>query len=521
MRAAAGGAAGISAWVLACAAACIALLVIPGQTVVSVYVNDLFIFLDGAHRIASGQVPNRDFHTALGPLVYYLPAAGYALTGSLGSAMPAAMALSIALLAPPMVWILASRVRPLLALPFAAFLVLITAVPLNLGEAVSALSFAMFYNRIAWVALALLVIMYLAPERPLRWRILWDACSAAFLVLLMLYSKISYGAVAVALLGLVLLHPAHRSWAALALALVAAAALTAEAFWGGTAAYVADLRIAGNVSGGMRGGFGEIANTVLHNFADYVLYSLLVGLVLWRSPRILDFLFYGFCAASGLLIVIQNSQAWGIITLHAGAIVAAESLVRGARAQYDERPWSLSAGAPIVMLALVLPTIAHCAIALGLHAVLASERPVSRFGLPRFDRIRVANLWPVTDYEFSVQFLSSLEDGANAIAGLDASRIVVLDFIGPFSAGLGLQPPRGDSSWLHWGRNIDDRHYVPPLHLLADASIVLEAKRGINGAPLWRLYGSYVEANFEMFRETDFWRVHLRRERPTAASETL
>ena len=69
---------------------CALLLAGPGRTVTTAYVNDLFIFLDGAHRVASGQVPNRDFHTALGPLVYYIPAAGLLLSGHLGAAMPLA-----------------------------------------------------------------------------------------------------------------------------------------------------------------------------------------------------------------------------------------------------------------------------------------------------------------------------------------------------------------------------------------------------------------------------------------------
>ena len=50
--------------VLALAAACALLLIIPGGTVVAKHLNDLFIFLDGAHRIVSGQVPNRGFHAA-------------------------------------------------------------------------------------------------------------------------------------------------------------------------------------------------------------------------------------------------------------------------------------------------------------------------------------------------------------------------------------------------------------------------------------------------------------------------
>ena len=44
------------------------MLALPGRTVTSKYLNDLLIFLDGAHRIAVGQVPNVDFHSSLGPL---------------------------------------------------------------------------------------------------------------------------------------------------------------------------------------------------------------------------------------------------------------------------------------------------------------------------------------------------------------------------------------------------------------------------------------------------------------------
>src|SRR3954454_10527292 len=108
----------VAGLILAIAALCALLLALPGQTVTTVYVNDLLIFLDGAHRIASGQVPNRDFHTALGPLVYYLPGAGYRLSGTFGGAMPAAMALAVAALAPVIAYVAASRLRPAIALPF-------------------------------------------------------------------------------------------------------------------------------------------------------------------------------------------------------------------------------------------------------------------------------------------------------------------------------------------------------------------------------------------------------------------
>src|SRR4051812_13842616 len=137
--------------IVAMAAVCALSLALPGQSATAKYVNDLFIFLDGAHRVVSGQVPNRDFHSVLGPVVYYIPAIGLFLTGSLGAAMPIGMALLIALAAPVMEHILGSRIRPAIAVPFAAFLLLILTVPMNLGEGFISLSFGMFYNRVGWV----------------------------------------------------------------------------------------------------------------------------------------------------------------------------------------------------------------------------------------------------------------------------------------------------------------------------------------------------------------------------------
>ena len=125
---------------LAVAAVFALLMAVPGETVTTAYVNDLFIFLDGAHRIASGQIPNRDFHTALGPFTFYLPAVGFWLSGTLGGAMPTGMALLILVLALPIVHVLGSRLRPMIALAFGIFLLLILAVPMNLGESIASLS---------------------------------------------------------------------------------------------------------------------------------------------------------------------------------------------------------------------------------------------------------------------------------------------------------------------------------------------------------------------------------------------
>jgi len=240
---------GAGPYLLGFALVCSVILVLPGRTVTTAYLNDLVIFLDAAHRIVWGQVPNRDFHSALGPLAYYIPAAGYRLAGSFGAALPVGTALTTLALAPLLAHILVSRLTPILALPSGAFLLLILIVPMNLGESIASLSFAMFYNRIGWVALGALLLMYLQPlpGQPHReWR---DRAAAALLTLVMLYTKATYGLVALAFLLFMLTDRRQPRWAARALGIVLLTVLLIEIVWHSSAAYLADLLLDGKVNG--------------------------------------------------------------------------------------------------------------------------------------------------------------------------------------------------------------------------------------------------------------------------------
>ncbi|WP_260685703.1 hypothetical protein [Rhizobium laguerreae] len=70
-----------------------------------------------------------DFRTSLGALTFYIPAAGYGLSGSMGGAMPVGMAIVILLFAAVAAEILGSRMHKALGLPLAAFLLLLVAAP--------------------------------------------------------------------------------------------------------------------------------------------------------------------------------------------------------------------------------------------------------------------------------------------------------------------------------------------------------------------------------------------------------
>jgi hypothetical protein len=272
-------------------------------------------------------------------------------------------------------------------------------------------------------------------------------------------------------------------------------------------------------------GFVDLAIGFLRHLADYVMLGIFVALVLWRTRSLRDFLFFGLCAGPGLLIQNQNSQPWGVITIHAGAAVAAELLLRSGSQQQAAKgnPLPLAAGAPLLLLGLLLPTGLHCFMALGLHAGLAAAKVGEPFGLPGFERIRLALLWSPGDHAFSTAYLTSVRDGARLLATLPEKpqNVSVLDFANPFSAGLGLKPPRGDNAWLHWGRNVDAAHFLPPDQLFAGVQVLMDPKWGINSAPLRDLYGEYVRTAFEPLRESDFWMVRQRRERTLSADSHL
>lgn len=489
-----------------------ALLALPGATVTTKYVNDLFIYLDGAHRIWSGQVPNVDFHSSLGPLAFYLPAAGYGLTGSMAAAMPVGMALVVVLFAIVIAEIIGSRMQWTIGLPLAAFLLLIAAAPANPGEWLGELTFAMFYNRLGWATLGLLLVMYLPRTRQSPRTEMKDAACATFLVLLMLYTKITYGLVNVAFLLFLLSDRRQYRWAILSLGLCIAIVLLIEAIWQGGLDHLADLRLANQVSGGVPSA-RILTDIALRNLADVTIYAIFAVLLLLSRRRLRDLLFIGFCVATGFLIIDQNFQTLGILTLGASAAVIAELLLRSEIAPKFRR---LSRGLPMLLAALLLPATVSNAASLTIHFLYALSGKGEQVPLPNFEGIRLVPMWSTGQYDYFRRYNETLADGAAALADLgeQPAHVVVLDFVNPFSAGMPLPPPAGDSAWYHWGRTLNRDHHPPAEEIFADAALVLDPKSPIEiwtAAGMRDIYADYIADHYELVTETDYWRIYRRR----------
>ncbi|AJC83177.1 hypothetical protein IE4803_PC00632 (plasmid) [Rhizobium etli bv. phaseoli str. IE4803] len=496
--------------IIVVALASAAMLALPGRTINAAFINDVLIFIDGAHRIAFGQVPNRDFHTALGPLVFYIPAAGYLLSGNFGAAIPLGMAIVLVSFIPAMIRILGSRLAPSLAAGLGIFLLLILAAPINLGSSIWYPSFAMFYNRIGWVALGLLLVMYLAPHSPARRNDIADALAALFLLLVSFYTKVTYGLAGIGLIAIILSDRHQRRWGVTALLLTALAMVAIEFFWRGTAQHIEDLRAAARVSGGHD--VGSILKNIRENFSDLTVFAAVASLGLWQSRSLRDLVLCGFCIGAGVALINQNAHSWGIITLYCGAIVLAQKTAwvePGNESRAAGRLARAAGALPLIGILFLLPPIVHHSAAVALHTALATEKAGQSLGLPQFDDVREVDP-PGGEPDFIRRYLDNIVTGGALLQSLPvpAERVFVLDFANPFSAGLGIRPPAGDTAWLHWNRNINERSYIPPDVLFADVKIVMVPKTGINSLPLQELYGPFLSANFDVVRKTSEWTIY-------------
>jgi hypothetical protein len=250
---------------------------------------------------------------------------------------------------------------------------------------------------------------------------------------------------------------------------------------------------------------------VLNNFYDLVVAGLLAGLALFHTRRLLDLLFYGLCLGAGILIISQNAHAWGIITLFAAGVVAAET---GLRSASVSRPRVLGwSGAPLLFWLLILPPLGKYAVAMTLYVALASSGFGTGLALPNFADVRFGRLWSPGDNGFTELYIGNFGEAAELLGQMDdPQRVLVLDFANPVSAGMGLLPPRGDISWMHWGRNLDAEHHPLPQELFADVAVVMIPKIGINSAQLEELYGPFIVQHYALFAETDGWTVYRLRE---------
>ncbi|MGE4078609.1 MAG: ABC transporter substrate-binding protein [Reyranella sp.] len=473
--------------------------------------NDMtwdFVYnLSGAWHLWNGQAEHLDFHDPLGLLSFLPTLFGFELVGLspaaflVGASLVSAVAFVSAALA-------AMRRLPLV--PAAFFVVFVSLLPLrpaNVGESLTAYTFAMSYNRYGWSLLAVLTLILFVPPRDDRRLDLLDTAIAGLLLTAFFYLKITYFAAGLALAVLAAIvspHVRHRP--AVPMIMAALIVLNAVAPW--NHAYLADILDAVE-AGAVRSKLTFHVNNFFTNVeasAAYVAAVLFAAWLWWRGLASLRLP----VAVAGIFVVAlfvlsQNHQTHGL----PAAIVIAFLLYDHLRRRSDV----MASAAPVLMI-FPLFVVAASAISIWAYHVRAQDKsdlqvvaqtnlkglavPIERSGLldafaagkPSHALLNWSRaLQPhveltATEYvDTIIEAAHLLADGQHRPGG-----VVVLDQVNPFPFMLGWVPPRGGNLWSATGAPVR-----PASEVFADADYVLIPKFSTDAAWTERAAKAYTE----------------------------
>ncbi len=531
-------------------------LAVPGASFQTHLVHDHLIFADLAHRVANGAVQHLDFHSPLGILTALLPAWGYYLTGTYGAALPTAHALFLLGLTPLLLYAVQTRLRWFIALPLGAYLLLLVATPLLPGHVVSVLTWAMWYNRLGWAVLIILVLLALPPNRDRQPLVLGDALVAAVLVGILFYTKITFALFALAFLLLwPLVDPRARRSALLAGGLVFLFCVGVELFWPIHRGYFEDIAFAIRASPQVTSGVLQPLKQALRFPTETALLLLGGGILVarrrsWRDAALLVFIFI-----AATMIVVQNTDDRALPLVVAGLAVAAERLWRLSTETRDG--WRDSSALVVLTclaLFLVQPLL-HNAIAITTHAwnasriQQASDLPDALRGfqvgtakgpritadtpdlLPEAARAGPAaaivtslfsdhQRWYLSGSEYLFTIGQAVAELQNS--GVAAQETFVFDAINPIPMALGWPSQNGVLFAYHVNRQFSREVHQPAETVLGHIGIALVPKFPLGSREkglLLELYSGYLHQNFRLARESAYWEVWQRTSRLAVAPE--
>ena len=212
---------------------------------------DVFVLIDGAWRICSGQIPHTDFHNPIGALVYAVFAFGMRIDGPSLQALAYGNSIFLSLVGLWTISICYKRLTPVFGLILTTFIVVLLAATRPLGYDVETTTYAMLYNRYGWALLSIVMIqLMLAPKSEAARFAVFDSLSAGLLLGLLFFCKITFFIVGVGVYGFSLvLRPELRSTAWLSFVGFAAVCAAAWAILGiSVADYLADVAAASEFS---------------------------------------------------------------------------------------------------------------------------------------------------------------------------------------------------------------------------------------------------------------------------------
>jgi hypothetical protein len=503
------------------------LAVYVGMPVLREFENEIFSNLSNGYRVLEGQVPHRDFASALGPVFFLIPATGLAISGMRPEGLAYANALFGAVIALWTYGTARGRMAGAGAFVLAVYAALLITAPYSLGYNPVAFTYGMFYNRYGYALLGIVVLecglealRKPGSEPPGAGRGFFAGVAWALLVFL----KISYGIVAVPFLFLWICCGAGRR--RMLLGLCGGFAVASAMMLGYLRFDVADMLrdLACAASG--RSATWRLASILNPVAAIESVPLILLAAVAsagsgetggWRRVRLWSFTL--LTVGIGALVLSTNHQAMSLPLDGIAAVILMNAVVRREAGGRGGRiRWML---AMYLASMCVLPLAAMGGVSL---AAASWERygglepPTERLQAARAARIVFGPVMAkLTTETGGTAYVESLNDGLNLIRAHAGATdgVMTIDEFNPFNYLLDRQTPRGGMAACSYNYMFSDAKHPSADRFFGDAKWVIERKysRAAEDFPIenyWvqgilRVYGPALEDRFRPVEETAHW----------------
>jgi hypothetical protein len=437
------------------------------------------------------------------------------------------------------VLIFTSRLSFAAAIPMLMYLGLLAVVPLEVELDATKVSHAMYFNRLGWISITLVFVLFLKPHLTSTYTLVADVIGLSTLLFFLFYLKLTYFMVTVAFLACLCLTSAYnRRLSLMSIVLFGAGIGVMELAYNLNGGYFRDLQMAIHASGLNRGVMGTKLFLNANELA-MVAAAVVLSWNLNTAQRWFYVGFIAFVAASGLAVIDQNTQTYGIVSLLAALLASQELLRRSARDITASDGYRLVQSVKslaclgLVLLYIIQPIVNRTASMAMIRSGVIQVQPNMPGELDGM--VFAEQLWkhfcsglvrePNTNKMIpSMQsltpmgstYLDSVLDGIQLLkaAGTSNKQVIVFDFVTPFSSILGMEPPRHGHTAIDYNRTMTDLDFTPPEELLGSVDYVMVPGVPVNGRTtdfLLRTYGPYLKENFEPTSETKFWTLWSRR----------
>jgi hypothetical protein len=502
-----------------------------------VYAHDLFIFLDGAWRVACGQTPNVDFYAGYGVLVWNPVRWGLALHGYNADGIGLARAFYTAFIG---VWyFLLSRISPrrVQSMLLGFFILMFVSAARPLGEYPTWISHAAFYNRVGYALLFLIIFEQLGVSRfqaadepgprlqdnAQFWRGVSTGAALACIVLV----RASFLPPGLALLATGLfLFGIHRTYLIGALAgTVGTVAIAITCLHFHPAAFLSETILLVNQRAGLT---GDAVNNLVREIGA-VGFILAAGWVVakagFMNRLIADKYMVATVMIAGCDIFCRamNSMDADLPLAAFWSLSGAMLLVPFTTVAVSERVRRQRTIALVVLCPLAMPILLmdFSSSMYAVYKTLATRNHVTL----RFDSARLRDWVPQDWLGADPNFVSrngralilATNDGIHLLQSLSRQdeTVFCLAYDNPFSFALGRRPAEGGAVWLFVGENFSTHRPPPESTLIGHPDLLMverpNAVEQDSTKAILSLYPDLLTKEFAQVGSSQYWTLYRRK----------